>query len=208
MNKNESTDEREARFARIWSASRADAKKTQEFMAKGLGVSKKTIQNWESGVTAPDLYMGSEWFRILGLNPLPYYLSFLFPDMFENYVPEDDDDLVEQALIARIKNSTAVEKRELLYMMTGRHGSSWYSLLQMFTAHCHISMKSRVNIARNIIDTYEMEAETGDLVCKGDVQPDMSMLKVAVEEGKRSVIKGSFGYTNVNSDISSEGEKQ
>ena len=78
MGKQEDITDRERQFAKIWADSRVDAGKTQDYMAKGLGVSKKTIQNWENGVTAPDFFMGSEWFRVLGINPLPYYLSFLF----------------------------------------------------------------------------------------------------------------------------------
>ena len=74
--------DRITRFSKIWWQSRADAEKSQEFMALGLGVSKKTVQNWEKGISAPDLFQGSEWFRILGLNPLPYYLAFLFPELF------------------------------------------------------------------------------------------------------------------------------
>ena len=157
--------DREKRFAQIWVESRAAAGKTQDFMAKGLGVSKKTIQNWENGVTAPDLFMGSEWFRVLGINPLPYYLSFLFPSLFEEPASDDEDEVMNQALTAIIRNSTTAEKRQLLFLITGKHGSSWYSLLQMFTAHCHTSMKTRVNVSRIVLDSYEIEEATNSLVC-------------------------------------------
>lgn len=197
MSKQEGAAERESRFAQIWATSRADAGKTQDYMAKGLGVSKKTVQNWENGVTAPDFFMGSEWFRVLGINPLPYYLSFLFPDLFADISPNDSDAAIEQALILLIKNSTAIEKRELLYLMAGRHGSSWYSLLQMFTAHCHTSMKSRIGVARMVLDNYEIEAAAGQLVCTENIQPDIEILRNAVEEGKKSVIAGNSGYTSV-----------
>lgn len=198
MGKEEKSAERESRFAQIWATSRIDAGKTQNFLAKGLGVSKKTIQNWENGVTAPDFFMGTEWFRILGLNPLPYYLSYIFPDLFADISPNDSDDSIEQALILLIKNSTAVEKRELLYLMAGRHGSSWYSLLQMFTAHCHTGMRSRVGVARNILENYEIEEATGQLVCPTNIRPDIEVLRSAVEEGKKSVILGNSGYTNMD----------
>lgn len=194
---NEEMAERKRRFAQIWAASRVASGKTQEYMAKGLGVSRKTIQNWENGVTVPDLFMGSEWFRVLGINPLPYYLSFLFPDLFADISPKDSDDDIERALVHLIKQSTAIEKRELLYLMAGRHGSSWYSLLQMFTAYCHTSMKSRVGVARNILDNFEIEKATGQLVCKTNVMPDIEMLHNAVEEGKRAVMAGNTGYTSV-----------
>ena len=83
--------------------------------------------------------------------------------------------------------------------MAGRHGSSWYSLLQMFTAHCHTTMQSRVNVARTVMDNYEMEAATGKLVCPENVAPDMQVLKNAVEAGKESVMYQNSGYTNIDS---------
>ena len=49
--------------------------------------------------------------------------------------------------------------------------------------------------------TYEFEAKTGDLVCMDNVQPDLDLLKSAIEEGKKTVIKGKTGYTNVKTDI-------
>lgn len=119
----ESKSDRNKRFARIWSLSRSDAGKTQEFMANGLGVSKKTIQNWEKGASAPDLYEGSEWFRVLGTNPMPYYLAFLYPWLFDGIKPEDDDQEIEQALLFLVKNMTSVEKREMLYLIH----RTWYA---------------------------------------------------------------------------------
>lgn len=199
MTRDEIYMEQKKRFSQIWILSRADAGKTQEYMAHHLGVSKKTIQNWENGITAPDLFMGSEWFRVLGMNPLPYYLSFLFPDLFDGISPDHDDAVIEQALMALIKNSTSIEKRELLFLMAGNHGSPWYSLLQLFTAHCHTNMRARIGAARTILDNYEMDAATDNLVCPTNVKPDIPMLRNAIEEGKRSVILGNIGYTNVES---------
>ena len=199
MGNSEINPEQKKRFAQIWSSSRADAGKTQEYMAQGLGVSKKTVQNWENGITAPDFFAGSKWFQVLGLNPVPYYLSYLFPDLFDGISPGDADEDINQALMSLIVNLTPVEKRQLLFLMAGRHGSSWYSLLQMFTAHCHTTMQSRVNVARTVMDNYEMEAATGKLVCPENVAPDIQVLKNAVEAGKESVMYRNSGYTNIDS---------
>ena len=194
MPQKESKSERNKRFAKISSLSRSDAGKTQEYMASGLGVSKKTIQNWEKGVSAPDLYEGSEWFRVLGSNPMPYYLAFLYPWLFDGITPEDDDQDIEQTLLFLVKNMTAVEKREMLYLMAGRHGSPWYSLLQMFTAHCHTSMRSRVTASRVILENYEMEEKTGTLVCPQDIPPDLNVLRSAISQGKNAVQNGEVSY--------------
>lgn len=137
-------------------------------------------------------------FCVLGTNPMPYYLAFLYPWLFDGIKPEDDDQEIEQALLFLVKNMTSVEKREMLYLMAGRHGSPWYSLLQMFTAHCHCSLRSRVTAARTILENYEMDKACGSLVCQDNVQPDMKMLHHAVEEGKLSVFNQLSGYTNVD----------
>ena len=178
----ESKTERTRRFAQIWSLYRTDAGKTQEFMANGLGVSKKTIQNWEKGASSPDLFEGSEWFRVLGTNPLPYYLAFLYPWLFDGIKSETSDEEVENALLFLVKNMTDLEKRELLYLMAGRHGS----------------LRSRVTAARTILENYEMDEACGALVCPDNVRPDMRMLRHAVEEGKQSVFNQLSGYTNLD----------
>ncbi len=189
----EQTD-RSRRFSHIWSTSRADAGKTQAEMAEGLGISRKTVQNWENGVTAPDLFTGCEWFRFLGLNPLPYYLAYLFPEFFNGVAPEENDEALSDALMELVSNMTVGEKRQLLYLMAGRHGSPWYSLLQMFTAHCHTSMRSRVNVARAVLDSYEMEAKTGDLVCPDNIGPDLELLRESIEQGKKAAMDRFTAY--------------
>lgn len=188
--------DRRERFARVWTTSRADAGKTQDFMAKGLHVSKKTIQNWEKGITAPDFFEGSEWFRVLGLNPMPYYLKYLFPDEFSEMDDENETD-IDGILLMLVKNMTETEKKELLYLIAGDHGSPWYSLLQMFTAHCHTSLKSRAIVASTILENYKMEEALGETVCSRDIEPDVETLDKAVKKARESVVKGLTGYTNV-----------
>lgn len=194
MNNVESIEERKQRFAQIWIDSRMNAGKSQEFMAKGMGVSVRTVRNWENGVTFPDIFAGSEWFNLLGENPIPYFLSFLFPHLFSDMTSSVEDEAIERILIQMITECSATEKRELLFLMSGVHGSSWYSLLQMLTAHCHTGMQSRVTAARTILENYEMEAKTGSLVCNENVQPDTNALYGAIEEAKKSVYNGTKGY--------------
>ena len=195
MSNEETRVDRVLRFSEIWWRSRADAGKSQEYMALGLGVSKKTIQNWEKGITSPDLFQSSEWFHLLGLNPLHYYLSFLYPSLSDVDGNTPDDKKTEEILLELIRQATPLEKRQLLFLMTGQHGSSWYGLLQMFTAHCHTSMQSRVSAARLIIENYDVESCNGKLVCPDAVQPDMEVLKEAIIQGRTAARKNENGYT-------------
>ena len=186
--------ERVKRFSKIWWQSRADGQKSQEYMALSLGVSKKTIQNWEKGASAPNLFQGFEWFRALGINPMPYYLEFIFPEGFGAPNGLEDDQNIEQALSLMIEQCSSEEKRQLLFIMAGHHGSSWHSLLQMFTAHCHTSMQARVAASIIIFENYEIEEKMGTLVCPEDIQPDMNVLRSAIKQGKHAAQQGETSY--------------
>ncbi|MBQ4574457.1 MAG: helix-turn-helix transcriptional regulator [Clostridia bacterium] len=176
-----------SRFTALLCKARNDAGKSQHYMAVGLGVSKKTIQNWERGVTFPDITQYTAWFKLLGLDPL-HYLTV------SDSADSDEDRQLEEQLIMLIRRSSAFEKRELLYLMAGKHGSSWYSLLQMFTTHCHTTMQSRVTAARLILENYEMEAETDELVLPDEITPDLTTLKRAITQGKQAAQKKENGY--------------
>lgn len=191
----ESRVDRAERFAKIWWKSRSDAGKSQEYMALGMGVSKKTVQNWEKGISSPTLFQSTEWFDLLGQNPIHYYLAFLYPGLFDDLEPDADDKQIEDALMLLIKESTSREKRQLLYLMAGQHGSSWYSLLQMFTAHCHTSMRSRVAAARMIYENFDLDAKTGEMVCPDNVMPDLEVLHHAIYHGRTAVQNRERGYS-------------
>lgn len=176
------------RFSKIWWKSRADGGKSQEFMAMGLGVSRKTIQNWEKGTSYPDLFQGEEWFHLLGLNPIQYYIEFLYPWLFEGAASAKSDEQIAELLLQLISECAPEEKRQLLYLMTGNHGSSWHFLLQTFTAYCHTTMKYRVATARMIADTYEMEDKLNLLVCPETARPNLDVLKREIKEERRAVL--------------------
>lgn len=90
------------RIAKIWHLSRIRAGKSQEYMAKALGVSKKTVQNWEAGTSSPSQATGFEWFKVLDIQPLPYYLCILYPDKFEDLSSHCSDKEVDEALFCLI----------------------------------------------------------------------------------------------------------
>lgn len=178
------------RFSKIWWQSRADVGKSQEYMAMGLGVSKKTIQNWEKGVSSPSFFQGAEWFRILGVNPMRYYLEFVYPpnkneDEYD-YVQKNFDDLINQI--------PPDCKEAIWYLFCGKHGSSAYGMLQMMLAHLHAPMKERVSHASAAVHDYELAKEMGALMDSDSIQPDIELLKKAVDAGKQAVLNNQEGY--------------
>lgn len=194
MHNQENRAERAKKFAMIWSRSRTYAGKSQEYMALGLGVSKKTIQNWEKGISSPSFFQGTEWFHLLGMNPLPYYYDFLFSrDDDAKNSPEAKH--ATEALTLLIEQLPLKAQQELIFMLSGEHGSSPYSVLQLITAHLQSPLKDRVAHAYVILQDYEMEKELGQLAVPDAVQPDLDVLRKAINEGKQSAMVHGTGYT-------------
>lgn len=177
------------RFAKMYRKSRESQQKSQDFMAKSLGVSKKTIQNWECGLSSPSQISGFAWFQILGVNPMPYYIDLLFGN-------DDDltDDSLDEVLTQLVLSLTPSQKKKLLYCMSGRHGSSASAILDMTLAHLQTPLRDRINIASSIFNNYEVAMARGDVRLPDDVQPDMDFLYYAMEKGKEAVKMGLDGY--------------
>ena len=67
----------------------------------------------------------------------------------------------------------------------------------MLTAHDHTTLRSRVTVARAVLENYEMEDAQGMLVNADDIPPDLSHLRDAVEKGKDAVQEGKRGYVGI-----------
>lgn len=196
----ETRSERIERFALMHAQARDRAGKSQEYMAAELCVSKKTIQNWEKGVSSPSFFQSLEWFRVLDMNPFPYYLQMVFPDDMEVIGGSSDED-IEKAFDVMMDNISISTKRALLYLFYGNHGSSPTAVLQMMLAHLHCPIKDRIAPASIIEQMYIMEKELGNLVCPDNIQPDMDMLKKAINQGKDSAVKNEPGYSFIEKEV-------
>lgn len=181
------------RFAKIWRVSRYKAGVSQDAIAKKLGVSKKTVQNWESGASSPSQVMGFRWFNALGIQPMPYYLSVLYPG-FGDIPAEPTDKEVDIYLQKLTGGLPARSKRELLYLLSGYHGSSVAGILELMTAHLQAPLRDRVNVAQSVATNYELAEASGRIRCPGHVQPNMELLQLMIEKGKGAVLEGKEEY--------------
>jgi DNA-binding XRE family transcriptional regulator len=191
--------DRAKRFARIWWSSRAKAGVSQEYMALGLGVSKKTIQNWEKGISSPTFFQATEWFHLLGLNPLPYYFEYVYPaQMSQDELAKGcdvSDEQINEALELVLAQIPMELKRGLLFLFHGAHGSSPYAVVQMLLAHLQSPMKDRVSNAASILQNYEMAQELGTIAQPKQIQPDLDCLQAAVQSGRYAAVSNQSGYS-------------
>lgn len=190
----ETRNDRIRRFADIHANARCQAGKSQEFMAMELGVSKKTVQNWEKGISSPSFFQSVEWFRILKINPFRDYLSVLYPSIFEELHPSSEDEQIDEAFQTLIHNIPISDKRALLYLYYGEHGSSAHSLIQLGLAYLHASLGSRTAMATIIANIFEMEQEMNRLICKENIMPDVDDLNDAIRKARIAVINNEYGY--------------
>ena len=190
MNKLEFKD----RVAEMMRQARHQSGQSQDSIAKSLGVSKKTIQNWERGVSSPSLFQGMEWFRVLGINPLPYYLAYVFPDEMDEISPSDDDERIQNATMSLIEQLPIEGKRKLLYLFWGGHGSSPSAVIDLMTAHLHVPMKDRIEQAAIIARSYDINEALDEIVCPDHVKPNMNKLWMAIDEATSSLKEGKNEY--------------
>lgn len=180
--------------------------KSQEYMANELDVARKTVQNWESGVSCPTVEQAMAWFEILNLSPLPYFLEYIHPSM-ENIKASDDDAKIRDALSRVLGDFPDTAIRQLLFLLYGDHGSSPSAVLNMLTAHLQSPMKDRLINASIIEKNYEIAKVQGKLSSPNHVQPDMNLLHEGIEEGCKAVIAGTESYALKTEGTADKGHK-
>lgn len=175
-------------------STRNEAGKSQEFMALELEISRRTVQNWENGVSEPTISQATQWFNLVGKNPVPYLLEYAFP-VAENLSAGDDDKKLRRVLLELIQSLPEEGIRQLMYLLCGRHGSSPRAIMQLVTAHLQTPLHDRVTQAGVIVRNYEIAKKKGTVTCPDNIQPDLDFLKSALASGENAVINDAREYT-------------
>lgn len=191
--KNSINEEDRNRLARILMVSRAKSGMSQERVALELGVAKKTVQNWERGISSPTLPQAIEWFRILGISAMPYFLQYIFPEM-EGISESTDTEELRESLIHMIETLPEEGIRQLIYLFYGEHGSSPRGVMNMITAHLQVPMRDRYTHANMILNDYKLSSDKQQTSDPEDVQPDVKLLERAIEHGRKAVLDGKNNY--------------
>lgn len=165
---------------------------SQRVLAEQLGVSKKTIQNWEQGVNQPPLDMIFNWFRVCGENPVHWLLEYACPQEFK--VDPNSYEEVDRAFNKLGEILTQEDKLALLYLYYGRHGSSPESVIQLFLAHLHNPLKDRISIAIDVATHYRLNKGLDSLVGGEEPSPNLELLDEAILSAYDAIANNRNGY--------------
>ena len=187
--------ERVQLFSDIHTKARIAANKSQEFMAIELGVAKKTVQNWEKGISSPSFFQSLEWFRVLNTNPFPYYMSMMYPNEFSHINAANTDDEINDAFDKLIKQISINDKRALLYIFYGAHGGDPHTIINLMLAHLHTPLQARITQAMLTTYIYEMQSELDNLICKNDIMPNMEELRSSMMRARVAALEKQYGYS-------------
>lgn len=179
-------------------STRNESGRSQEYMAFELGVTRRTILNWESGVSEPSIGQAINWFKLVNKNPLPYLLQCTYPDM-DKISHKDDDSKILASLMQIINDLPAEGVRQLMYLFFGNHGSSPRAVLQMINAHLQTPMKDRIAHGQLVSTNYEIAKRTGTLTRPEHIQPDLDYLNAAIAAAKNAVEKNAKEYSTIDS---------
>lgn len=176
---------------------RYESKKSQEYMALELGVTRRTIMNWENGISEPTVSQAIAWFKLIDKSPIPYLLQITYPEI-DKISYRDEDARILTSLIQIINGLPAEGIRQLMYLFFGNHGSSPRAVLQMITAHLQTPMKDRIAHGQLTATNYEIAKRTDTLAQPDHIQPDLEYLNIAIEKAKEAVTNKAKEYSVVD----------
>lgn len=175
------------RIARLMMEARKRSGQSQEELAERLNVSPRTVQRLENAERAPTLEDFLEWYRALGMNWFRDVLRLANPELYSVFDGSTAD--VEQrrnGLFKYLADCPPGEVDKLAFLIFGQHGSDWPSMLDEYVANAHCSMRSRAAVCRLVIENYELEAATGDLIDPETAKPNIGNLRSAHIAGQKA----------------------
>lgn len=174
-------------IARLMLEARKRSGQSQEELAERMNVSPRTVQRLENAERAPTLDDFLEWYRALGMNWFRDVLRLANPELYSVFDGSTAD--VEQrrnGLFKYLADCPPGEVDKLAFLIFGQHGSDWPSMLDEYVANAHCSMRSRAAVCRLVIENYELEAATGDLIDPETAKPNIGNLRSAHIAGQKA----------------------
>lgn len=175
---------------------RSDAGLSRSRMALLLGMDQRTLEKYESGISAPRVDEFISYFDQVGADALRYVLDFLYPDTYSSLSPSSPPDDLRGAIVHFILNVASEHTvRELDFLIFGDHGSSITAQAEEWTMINHLPLSMRFAVASLVNSLYTVASNSGLLVSTDHVMPNVGYFRDGLQKGKTAVIGGKSGYT-------------
>lgn len=108
-----------------------------------------------------------------------------------------DADKIANLYALITENLTIEDKKALVQIFSGMHGSSPSSVIQLMLAHLSNPLLERIYVAEFILEQYRFNHMNDE----ENYHPNIEMLERAVQAAKEAVEKGDEGYINTMDDV-------
>lgn len=173
--------------------SRTNAGISRESMAKALQVSAKTVQNWEEGLSYPNVKHLVNWFQTADIPLYPFMLKLNNPELMKVNANSSDEE-IKQAFINVIDQMDIKQMRQHFFEMFGETGTAPEGMGEVKTAYLHLPMHTKVGIAEIIATQFEISMARDELVKPDSIMPDLDKLHDYINKAKKAVIEGKETY--------------
>ena len=177
------------------SRARARAGLSQADMAKALDKSLATIRNWETGYIAPDFPHVLQWAEVCGENLVQFLIRIINPKAAEGLRSANTQEKLESMDYYWRNVATEHMIDEFGYIMSEATGSDWVAQLELIVAYDHCPLRSRINIANDIITNFKLAEAAGTIIEKDAIMPNIPLLEHATSEAFKAVLEGKTHYT-------------
>lgn len=176
----------------ILSQARQDAGVSKKDLAKALGKTERTIQNWESGFD-PSFLDICMWFHAIGKSAWAYIQCSIYNH--DVHCQDEYAKACRQEVLKYFAAAEISEVRKFSYIIMGEHGSNWLATLEALFEHVCTPLAQRVISARNILINYSVDEQHGEIVATGNIKPDMDNLRRCIELGTEAAKAGETVYS-------------
>lgn len=162
---------------------------SQQKVADYIGVTRRTVQNWENDFGHPDLDQTKAWCEAIGENPMIIFTLFICGDAASGNPRRSQTK--RELVIDYIQNKMSDEEIDILYFLfSGVSGSSPYAYMQKVGADLSCPIGDRVKSARLIQSNYELALGT-DNTMPYSPRIDNDAFEYAVVLGRESALQNN-----------------
>ena len=183
-----------AKIGTALAKARVEAGLSQREMAHLIGMTERTVQNWEKGQSSPDGDEIMDWFTACGASPLAAMQEMLHPELYRKQATNMTDEELDAAIAGFLDTSPRIVKEMILFIVLGKHGSYPPAAIAEICANLHTPLQNKVSVCSQVLDNYNCAVATHTDPVPDDVHPPLDLLETSYKAGKEASRRGETAY--------------